>query len=396
MADNIVSSLFGLSPDDVRRQQYAQLQANALAMSRMGSAQQANYYGGMAGGQIGGMLQGAMGIPNKEVEAAKQREAALQGADLQTPEGLRALAAKFQSAGMQQQAMIAAAKANEMDKLAQNELLERQRQSLAERKQEFQETEAFEFKKQQAKDALEARMEQARMRSEDARLSADQRAEAAKEANATRLQIAQLMASMKQSTSGRPSDKLLNKDQRWVQKDGEFVAEIIPGSKTYNVQKGAYSADKDAVKTVQDSYESSKSKIDVILADENKSAFGKLFGGYAEKFAGQYLSGKTASVKQKLESLKSEMKAAGLQIMRSGGGVGQITEREWKIMESMIDSLDPTMDEDDARGVLKEIGTRMESAKNRAESKFNTEWSGSQFDADKPTSKGGVKFLGFE
>jgi hypothetical protein len=73
------------------------------------------------------------------------------------------------------------------------------------------------------------------------------------------------------------------------------------------------------------------------------------------------------------------MKVSGLNIMRSGGGVGQMTEREWPIVEKMIDSIDATMTEDEARNVIEEIGVRIGNLAKMGKEKFNTEWTGSQF-----------------
>ena len=113
-----------------------------------------------------------------------------------------------------------------------------------------------------------------------------------------------------------------------------------------------------------------------------------MFGGYNAKYGTQYMSGNTAAVKQKLETLKSELKAAGLAIMRSGGGVGQITEKEWAIMEKLIDSVDPLMDEKDARNVLKSISEQLDTALIKGKRKFETEWADSRY--AKPKSSASV------
>lgn len=115
MADNIVSGLFGLSPNQAQQQQQAQTYQQAQNFAQQSPFERANalmYQGGAGLANIGA---GMMGLVNPEVEAAKQRQEAMQGVDVQTPEGLRALAARLQGMGMQQQAMIVATKANEMD-----------------------------------------------------------------------------------------------------------------------------------------------------------------------------------------------------------------------------------------------------------------------------------------
>ncbi len=115
MADNIVAGLFGLSPNQIQQQQQEQTYQRAQNFAQQSPFERANsmmYQGGAGLANIGAE---SMGLVNPEVEAARQRQAAMQGADVQTPEGLRALASRLQGMGMQQQAMMVAAKANEID-----------------------------------------------------------------------------------------------------------------------------------------------------------------------------------------------------------------------------------------------------------------------------------------
>src|SRR3990167_6909285 len=101
MANDIVAGLFGLSPYQVQQQQQAAIQQQAQAYAQQDPFQRAAagmYQGGAGLGMLGAQ---AAGMVNPEVEAAKQREAIMGGVtDMQTPQGLRALAAKFQAAGM--------------------------------------------------------------------------------------------------------------------------------------------------------------------------------------------------------------------------------------------------------------------------------------------------------
>jgi len=364
--ENIVSGLFGLTPAQIQQRQQAELAAAALRHAQLDPFQRASSGMFQGAGQLGGLLAERMGGVNAEVAEAQRTNTAMQG-DMESPQGLRAMADRMRQAGDLQRAFALSQLANKREV----ELRTGEVQSA-----------------QMAKYLAEAEKAQRPAGEGGATpVVAKLLAERSKYQPGTQEYKALTDAIKKETyikpegvTGDTPQEKLLNKDQRWVQKDGQWVAEIIPGTKTFNAQKNAYAADLDAVKTIDDSYKASKEKIGFILSEENKDAFGNLFGGYTEKFVGQYLSGKTATVKQKLESLKSEMKATGLQIMRAGGGVGQITEREWKIMEDMIDSLSPEMEEQAARNVLQNIEARMAAAKERAEAKFGAEWSGSQFE----------------
>lgn len=376
MAENIVQGLFGMNPYQVQQQQYAGLNAGANKFSQLDPFERASQMGYNAGGMLAGAAAPSLGGVNVEQEQAQRQQAVMQGADTSTPEGLMAIAKRFNDAGMPQQAAMAVQGARQMQaehtKLAQ----EQAKTDLASRKQDFQETEAFALKKMQA----EALIRQNDERIADARTSTADR-------NALLRDNKEIKRMLVGGSGSKPANNLLQKDQRWVNKDGDWQAEIIPGSRTYVAQKDKYASDKNAVDVLDNSFKNTKDKISFILDEKNKSAFGNLFGGYAEKFGTQYMSGKTADIKQKIESLKSEMKSSGLQIMRSGGGVGQVTEREWGIMEKMIDSLDPTMSEENARKVIEEIGQKMESVSIQGKNKFESEWSGSQFHKGQATQE---------
>ena len=77
-----------------------------------------------------------------------------------------------------------------------------------------------------------------------------------------------------------------------------------------------------------------------------------------------------------------------MQIFRAGGSIGAMTEREWPIMESMIASLNPKLEENDARDILKSIKAKFESLERLASEKYNDQWQGTQY--HKPGSASGV------
>jgi hypothetical protein len=384
-----MDSLFGPTPYDVGQARNQQDMSYAEKVARMGGFEQAKFGIGQGAAGLTRAGAGMMGMVDPLQQEASMREQVMgMGGDLTTSAGLKAKAAQFDQAGDKRTAMKLLIAARQMEAKEQAMAIEAQKQALNERKQNFQETEAFELKKREA----EARIQQNQQRIDDARTSAADRAALLRENNQIKLMLGQAMIAAKQggNGSGMPDSKLLNKDQRWVQKDGEWVAEVIPGTKSDQKLRGDFSKDEDTVKTIEDSVKATKEKIDFILSPANKSGFESMFGGYNAKFGTQFLSGNTAAVKQKIESLKSEMKAAGLAIMRSGGGVGQITEKEWKIMENMIDSIDSLMDEKDARKVLEEVASRMGQTEIRAKEKFQSEWGeskyGKQITTQKPSS----------
>lgn len=351
--ENIVQGMFGLDPNQVQQQRMMQAQQQAASMAKMNPFERANYGIASGAGQLVQAGAGMMGLQDPAMAAAQKGQQVMQGADTSTPEGLRELAARFNSAGRYQQAFMAAKAANDMEtSVSENELRRAQAQKALQ---------------PEGKDSPWAKIDPKDYTSASLKVYAKTK------------DPTDLVSIKTGGAKGEmPPNNLLQKDQRWIQKDGEWVAEIIPGSRSFVAQKDKYAGDKNVVEVLENSYKNTKEKIDFILKPEHKSEFNNLFGGYNAKIT-QYASGKTADIKQKLDTLKAEMKASGLQIMRSGGGIGQITVAEWAIMEKMIDSLDPTMSEENARKVIEEIGIKMEAISKQGRSKFESEWGGSQF-----------------
>jgi hypothetical protein len=153
--------------------------------------------------------------------------------------------------------------------------------------------------------------------------------------------------------------------------------EQIPGSSEYLKQANLHAKDYQGLLTAEDTSKSASDKIDWILDKNREADFNSNFGGY-NALATQYLPG-AQDMRQRLFSLKNQMMKAGLDLMRQGGGVGQMTEKEWPIMRDMIQSLSPTLDEQTARDTLKEINARFEKIASNTKAVYQSEWSGTQY-----------------
>lgn len=151
--------------------------------------------------------------------------------------------------------------------------------------------------------------------------------------------------------------------------------ELIPGSDIYIKNSRLHGKDIAALKSVELSTKNAESKIDAIV---NSPAFENLFGGY-NAYVSQRLPGKTQDAKAKLDSLKSDLKKAGLDVMRSGGAIGQMTEREWPIVEQMVATLTPNMSEDEAKATLGKIKSYLMTLRDNASSTYEDTWSNTQF-----------------
>lgn len=142
-------------------------------------------------------------------------------------------------------------------------------------------------------------------------------------------------------------------------------------------QLGQHSKDYAAVKTVNTRTDQALKKIDWILDPKRKDEFELNFGGY-NAYASSRLP-QAQDMRVKINSTKSDLKAAGLEMIRSGGSIGTMTEKEWPIVEQMIDSIDLKMSEDAAREAFANIQQYMNRIRENANSAYSTEWQGTQF-----------------
>lgn len=176
---------------------------------------------------------------------------------------------------------------------------------------------------------------------------------------------------------GMPPGMKLGMDQRW-NPDTQSV-EILPGSKTFLGQKDKYAKDAGQLRAATSLAKEGAGKIDFILDPKNKGGFESQFGG-PQSYLTRMLPGQTQDVGAKLESLRSNLKLAGKSLVGQGGAIGQITEREWPILEGMIDTLSPNMTEEGARQVLENIKAKFQDMQRQAQETYQSEWQGSQFD----------------
>jgi hypothetical protein len=170
----------------------------------------------------------------------------------------------------------------------------------------------------------------------------------------------------------------LQKGERW-NPEAQRV-EAVEGSDIYIKQSGKHNKDYTAINAINNQRDLAVGKLDRLLAEKNQDAFSNLFGGY-RSYATRELSGKTADLRSDLESLKNNLKAAGKKIIAGAGpgAIGQITEREWPILEGMIAELRPTMSEQGAREKLEEIKVFLDNLSVQAADEYQTNWGQTQY-----------------
>jgi len=160
----------------------------------------------------------------------------------------------------------------------------------------------------------------------------------------------------------------------------------VPGSKLYVAQSNAHGKDRSSLVAVETKTDSAIAKIDEILDPKNQDGFDANFSGMVPY--GGYVTGRFApDSRRKIESLKADMKSAGLELIRQGGSIGQITEREWPILEAMIAGISPEMTPEAARAEFKKVRAYMQKLKDNAKDAYETEWGDTQYFKPAPGGK---------
>lgn len=244
--------------------------------------------------------------------------------------------------------------------------------------------------------AQQAREEQARYRLEAQQQAQAAQAQAAQQAQAARAEMARLaqqsmnerMAADRASregiaAEGRSTRELLaglKADQNVPKtKPGEVwdpttqTIKVIPGSELERVQKGAHAKDFGVMQSTISSMDTSIGKLDEILSDKNKDAFNGNFGGY-NALATQYTPGSITDMRKLLTGFKADLAKTGLDMIRAGGSIGAMTEKEWPIVESMVAKIDPTLGEEAARAEFGKVKAYMARIRDNASNLYNVEW----------------------
>lgn len=154
--------------------------------------------------------------------------------------------------------------------------------------------------------------------------------------------------------------------------------EAIPGSDLYIAQSQKHQKDAKAVEGVASKSDDAIKNINEMLDPKNEEGFNNNFGGYSAYITNK-LTGNTAKVASMLEKFKSNMKAAGLELFRTGGSIGAMTEKEWPIVQNEIAALSPKMEVEDAREAMKNIAARLQRIKDSAYEIYSDTWGQTQF-----------------
>lgn len=337
-----LDGLFGPSPEMIGRQQYEMMRARAAQEAQMSNIDRANYGMRTAGATLGHVGAGMLGSGNPAIEEAKMREQVMaQGGDLTTSAGLKAKALQFAQAGDQRTAMKLAIAAKEAEAREQAMIVEAQKQALNERKQNFNETEAFELKKREA----EARIQQNQQRIDDARTSAADRAALLRENNQIKLMLGQAMIAAKQGGNG------LGKPPVGYRYTADGNLEPIPGGPKDMTSKN---------KAISETAEM-KAKLVTQKVDEALKETGFFSTGLTGEVLGMIPGTGAYDLDATLDTIKANLGFNELQAMRqaspTGGALGQVAVRELEMLQATIASLKKGQSQAKLRNGLAQVKT---------------------------------------
>lgn len=252
MAQDIVGSLFGVSANDLQAQRQAAAQAQARQYASMDPAQMVNYAGYMAGNQLGGAMAGMMGAKDPELEKANIVNSLVKETDMTDLESVKGLAQKLTQAGATREAMALLPRIDSLSKQVEDRTArtEDKQAAIEARKEEIRlrgEQKLIELKAQ-AEAALERAREQNASREQIAAMMADARKQAAQIAADTRLQMGQLAAAMKAEKPEKVDDKLgtaisvLEQQKPLITKADDLLGRIEanPSALTISGRAGGY------------------------------------------------------------------------------------------------------------------------------------------------------------
>jgi hypothetical protein len=328
MADNIVESLFGPQPWQIQQQQYANLGVAADKYASQDPFQRAAGQMFRGGGMLGGVAAEGMGYVNPAAEQAKLRESVMStGGDLTTSAGLKAKAAQFAQAGDQQTAMKLIMLAKQQEAKEQEMLMASRKQALGERKQEFQETEAFDLKKTEAMERLRLREKEI----ESQAAIAKQRGEDLSQYRNAMIENRQAMLALAQSKQQGASG--LGKPPAGYRYTADGNLEPIPGGPKDMTAKN---------KAISDTTEM-KSKLVIQKVDEALKETGFFSTGLTGEVLGMIPGTKAYDLDATLDTIKANLGFNELQAMRqaspTGGALGQVAVRELEMLQATIASL---------------------------------------------------------
>ena len=188
-----------------------------------------------------------------------------------------------------------------------------------------------------------------------------------------------------EKAKGPPSGVKPKPGEVWNEETQRMDA--VPGSDLFIAQSQKHAKDVRALGTTTSKSDEAIANINKMLDPKNDEGFKANFGGYGTTISSRQ-AGPAANFKGLLNTFKSNMKSAGLELMRDRGSIGSMTEKEWPIVEAEMASLDGWMTEENARNVMQSVAARVERIKDKAKEIYDDTWSQTQYHPSRKNPSG--------
>ena len=388
MADNIVGSLFGLTPEMYGEQQRVSALGEGISLANLNPAARgaALTYAGAKG--LGTAIGGAMGVQDPQLKMISARNAIAQQIDQTNPESILKGAQMLAQVGDQQGAMALA----QLARQAQSEMaLTQQRQAaqmssmataaktqLSIKQEEQLRDELSKLGPDATQDQILAvvtkygspdkvlaslqgsadRQLANQARIDAAKLAAEARIDAAREAGATRVQVAQMQADARRDIA------------QMAQSFKQAQSEQLLTPKELQKREAAYPQATSAIKSFETKSDSFVKDIEKLrdhpgLPEITGFAAGRIPGVTANGRAAQALYDKIVAKGgfQALQDLRDASK--------TGGALGNVSNQEGKQLTASFGAIDRRQDVKDVREALNQAIGDIEGSKTRLKEAYD-------------------------
>lgn len=330
MAD-MIGGLFGPTPYQIQQQQFAEDEARAAQMAQM-SAVQRGVQGMMQGGAgLARLGAGAMGWQNPSVEAARQQQEAMKGVSFQNPATMRKRADEVRATNP-----MIAARLEQMADQREMELVDAQRKQAQNIKDYALAEKAL--RENPNLTTVEVGVEGKPGWVQTVLVDKTDKNDQGIPVGPPKMGSALAKQSFQINAGGGKGYKETDEAGNVTFFDSQGnVLRVVPGA-------GKPSADfaknrTDAIQRVA-SLESDiptfSGKLDSLISHKGLSGITGLQGGFPSTWGSN-----AAQAEAALTEVRTWMSGIGLEKLRAGGGIGAVTEKEWKLLEQQVANLDP-------------------------------------------------------
>lgn len=350
--------MFGVTPQEVYQQQQQGINQSARDIAGMDGFTAAKYAMGQVGGGLARPVAGMLGLKNTEMENAQQEQDIQSQIDHSTPDGLMKGAQLFNQVGNPRMAMMYRQAAQAM--IAQNAELEKQ-QAQAD----------YYTAKANAPAAVKAPPTRSYKQGDNEVTEEMQPGGTWKViGTAPRYKGSSAAPAANKGTWADATRGSIKGQENTV--TGEFKAYPNQDDGTRGTeaqrfkQKQQMGKDKIALRSMDTELTNLKDAATKLKHHKGLNAITGV--GYLTPDTPK---SDAAEARSLLTEFKAATKKAGLQLVRQGGSIGAMTEKEWPIVEAMVADLDPYAGKDLLQDQIDKVVTKMEQIRNNTQSNFD-------------------------